>query len=33
MNATIEKMFYDKSLKRCNNISQAIEWINNLKEH
>ena len=29
MNATIEKMFSEKSLKRCKNINQAIEWILN----
>jgi hypothetical protein len=30
INATIEKMFSEKSLKRCKNINQAIEWMENL---
>jgi hypothetical protein len=32
MNANIEKKFSGHSLKRCNNLDQAIDWVNNLKE-
>ncbi|MBU2927220.1 hypothetical protein [Winogradskyella psychrotolerans] len=32
LNASLEKQFFSKSLKRCDNLEQAIEWIMNLKE-
>ena len=32
MNATIEKRFFENSLKRCMNLDEAIGWIQNLKE-
>lgn len=32
LNASLEKHFSEKSLKRCNSIDEAIEWILNLKE-
>ncbi|AXP82617.1 hypothetical protein CJ739_3555 [Mariniflexile rhizosphaerae] len=32
MNATLEKQFYKKSIKRCLSLDEAIEWISNLKE-
>ncbi len=32
MNATLEKQFYKKSIKRCLSLEEAIEWISNLKE-
>lgn len=32
MNTTIEKSFSKKSIKRCSSLTEAIEWINNLKE-
>ncbi|MCB0445734.1 MAG: hypothetical protein R2812_06765 [Gelidibacter sp.] len=31
-NASIEKLFTKTSLKRCSNLDEAIEWIQNLKE-
>lgn len=32
MNATFEKRFFKKSMKRCESLKEAIEWIKNLKE-
>jgi len=32
INATIEKDFSKKSLKRCNSLEQAIDWIIDLRE-
>ena len=32
MNATLEKRFYKKSIKRCASLDEAVEWISNLKE-
>lgn len=32
MNASIEKVFANKSLKRCRSLEEGINWINNLKE-
>ena len=32
MNATLEKNFSEKSIKRCNNLEEAIAWIYNLRE-
>lgn len=32
LNASLEKQFFSKSLKRCDSLEQAIEWIMNLKE-
>ncbi|MBD0832813.1 hypothetical protein [Aestuariibaculum sediminum] len=32
LNATLEKRFSKKSIKRCDTLDQAIEWIINLKE-
>jgi hypothetical protein len=32
MNATLEKQFYKKSIKRCLSLEEAIEWISNLEE-
>lgn len=32
MNATLEKRFFNKSLKRCNKLSEAIEWMYGLEE-
>tara|TARA_R110002049_G_scaffold286873_1_gene468696 strand:- start:1627 stop:2058 length:432 start_codon:yes stop_codon:yes gene_type:complete len=32
LNASLEKQFFNKSLKRCINLDQAIEWIMNLRE-
>lgn len=32
MNATIEKHFSKNSIKRCNDLDEAINWIENLKE-
>jgi len=32
INTTIEKLFSKKSIKRCNSLDQAIEWLLNLKE-
>ncbi|WP_111307199.1 hypothetical protein [Confluentibacter sediminis] len=32
MNATLEKKFYKKSLKRCLSLDEAVDWILNIKE-
>ncbi|GGH48139.1 hypothetical protein IA57_00035 [Mangrovimonas yunxiaonensis] len=32
INATLEKRFSTKSLKRCTSLEQAIEWVENLRE-
>ncbi len=32
MNATLEKQFFKKSMKRCRSLSEAIEWMTNLDE-
>lgn len=32
MNATLEKRFFNKSIKRCNSLDEAIKWTLNLKE-
>lgn len=32
MNATLEKQFTGKSLKRCSSLEEAIHWIQNLDE-
>ena len=32
MNATLEKKFYKKSLKRCMSLDEAVDWILNIKE-
>lgn len=32
MNATLEKRFFKKSLKRCDSLTQAITWMSNIKE-
>tara|TARA_R110002049_G_scaffold163800_1_gene329796 strand:- start:4947 stop:5360 length:414 start_codon:yes stop_codon:yes gene_type:complete len=32
MNSTLEKRFFNKSIKRCRSLSEAIEWMLNLKE-
>ena len=32
MNATIEKQFTGKSLKRCSSLEEAIHWVQNLDE-
>lgn len=31
-NASIEKMITNKSIKRCESLNEAIEWISNLEE-
>lgn len=32
INASLEKQFFSKSLKRCNSLDEAIEWSTNLEE-
>lgn len=32
MNASLEKSFFKKSMKRCLSLEEAIDWISNLKE-
>ncbi|MEY8847783.1 hypothetical protein AB9K26_03155 [Psychroserpens sp. XS_ASV72] len=32
MNATIEKQFFKKSMKRCDTLDEAIEWMQGLEE-
>lgn len=32
MNASIEKHIFKNSIKRCESLTQAIEWVNNLVE-
>ncbi|WP_179352263.1 hypothetical protein [Winogradskyella vidalii] len=32
LNASLEKKFFKKSLKRCTNLDEAIEWMINLDE-
>ena len=32
MNATLEKQFMGKSLKRCSSLEEAITWVKNLDE-
>lgn len=32
LNATLEKRFFNKSMKRCRSLSEAIKWMLNLKE-
>ena len=32
LNATLEKQFFKKSLKRCKSLDEAINWMLNLKE-
>lgn len=32
LNASLEKQFFNKSLKRCNSLDEAIEWMINLEE-
>lgn len=32
LTASLEKKFFTKSLKRCRNLSEAIEWMLNLEE-
>ncbi|HEX9825026.1 MAG TPA: hypothetical protein VGA80_00375 [Flavobacteriaceae bacterium] len=32
MNASLEKAFFKKSIKRCLSLDEAIEWVINLKE-
>lgn len=32
MNATLEKQFSSKSIKRCTSLTEAIDWISNSKE-
>lgn len=32
MNATLEKRFYKRSIKRCLSLEEAIDWILNIKE-
>ncbi|MCB0427635.1 MAG: hypothetical protein KDD16_10065 [Mangrovimonas sp.] len=32
LNASLEKHFYKKSMKRCANLEEAIEWVGKLKE-
>ena len=32
MNATLEKRFFNKSMKRCNSLGEAIEWMSNIDE-
>ncbi|PKQ45503.1 hypothetical protein [Confluentibacter flavum] len=32
MNATLEKKFYKKSIKRCLSLDEAVDWILNIKE-
>ncbi len=32
MNATLEKHFFKKSMKRCNSLCEAIEWMKNINE-
>lgn len=32
MNATLEKNFTKKSIKRCTSLSEAIHWVTNIKE-
>ncbi|WP_308992831.1 hypothetical protein QLS71_015785 [Mariniflexile litorale] len=32
MNATLEKQFYKKSIKRCDSLEVAFQWISNLRE-
>lgn len=32
MNASLEKRFFKKSLKRCRSLKEAIDWVLNLKE-
>jgi len=32
LNASLEKKFFNKSLKRCKSLEEAIDWILNLKE-
>ena len=31
-NASLEKLFSKKSIKRCINLDEAIQWMKNLKE-
>lgn len=32
LSASLEKQFFTKSLKRCNSLDEAIEWMMNLEE-
>ncbi|EPR73703.1 hypothetical protein ADIWIN_1340 [Winogradskyella psychrotolerans RS-3] len=32
LNASLEKKFFNKSLKRCKSVEEAIEWVLNLEE-
>ncbi|MGJ8550069.1 hypothetical protein [Winogradskyella wichelsiae] len=32
LNASLEKQFFNKSLKRCRSLDEAIEWMLNLRE-
>ena len=32
MNATLEKRFFNKSMKRCNSLGEAINWMSNIHE-
>lgn len=32
LNASLEKYFYKKSMKRCTSLEEAITWVKNLKE-
>lgn len=32
MNATLEKRFFNKSMKRCNSLGEAIDWMSNIDE-
>ncbi|WP_179346662.1 hypothetical protein [Winogradskyella ursingii] len=32
LNATLEKQFFKKSLKRCSSLDEAIKWISNLDD-
>ncbi|WP_179316874.1 hypothetical protein [Winogradskyella undariae] len=32
LNASLEKQFFNKSLKRCKSLVEAIEWVMNLEE-
>ncbi|OUR98988.1 hypothetical protein A9Q86_13030 [Flavobacteriales bacterium 33_180_T64] len=32
INATLEKRFFQNSLKRCSSIDEAVNWVRNLKE-
>jgi len=32
INATLEKRFFNKSMKRCHSLGEAIEWMSKIEE-